>query len=90
VRSLQSGGSGLRPVGGTTAVTVAGVRGRSVNMESTSPNADANGRSQKERDHLITIPRQDGAVIYMIFVAPEHDFDRLRPTFERILSSVQL
>ncbi len=89
VRSLQSGGSGLRTVGRTTAVTVAGVRGRSVNMESTSPIADANGQSQKERDHLITIPRQDGAVIYMVFVAPERDFDRLRPTFERMLSSVQ-
>ena len=88
VRSLQSGGD-LRPLGNATAIDVAGVRGRSVNMESTSPLPDAEGRSQKERDRLVTIPRQDGAVIYLVFVAPEHDYDRLSSAFNRMLNSVQ-
>jgi len=89
VRSLQSGSSDLQTMGKATDVTVAGVRGRIVNMQSTSPFPDAKGQSQKERDRLVTIPRQDGSVIFMVFVAPEQDYERLSPTFERMLQSVQ-
>jgi hypothetical protein len=38
----------------------------------------------------VTIPRQDGTVIFIVFVAPEHDYNRLSPTFERMLKSMQL
>ena len=89
VRSLQSGSSDLQTMGKTADVTVAGVRGRTVNMQSTSPFPDAKGQLQKERDRLVTIPRQDGSVIFMVFVAPESDYERLSPTFERMLQSVQ-
>lgn len=89
VRNLQSGGGDLQPVGKTTEIKVAGVRGRSVNMQSTSPFPDAKGQLQKERDRLVTIPRSDGVVIFLVFVAPESDFERLSPAFERMLKSVQ-
>ena len=89
VRTLQSGSSDLHTVGTATDVEVAGVRGRAVNMQSTSPFPDTKGQSQKERDRLVTLPRPDGSVIFMVFVAPESDYDRLRPTFERMLQSVQ-
>ena len=88
VRNLQSGGN-LQPVGKAAAITVAGAHGRSVYLESTSPIPDANGQPQKERDRLVTIPRQDGTVIFIVFVAPEHDYNRLSPTFERMLKSMQ-
>ena len=74
----------------TRSIKVAGVRGRSVNLQSTSPFPDSNGQSQKERDRLVTIPRPDGSVIFLVFVAPESEFERLSPTFERMLKSVQL
>lgn len=89
VRSLQSGGGDLQPVGKTTPIEVAGVQGRSVTMQSTSPFSDAKGQSQRERDQLVTIPRPDGSVIFLVFVAPESEFERLSPTFERMLRSVQ-
>jgi len=89
VRTLQSGSSDLRTVGTATDVEVAGVRGRAVNMQSTSPFPDARGQSQKERDRLVTLPRPDGSVVFMVFVAPESDYERLSPTFERMLQSVQ-
>jgi beta-barrel assembly-enhancing protease len=89
VRSLQSGGGDLQTVGKATPIKVAGVRGRSVTMQSTSPFPDAKGQSQKERDRLVTIPRPDGSVIFLVFVAPESEFERLSPTFERMLKSVQ-
>jgi Zn-dependent protease with chaperone function len=89
VRSLQSGGGDIHPVGSTTKIKVAGVRGRSVNMQSTSPFPDGNGQAQKERDRLVTIPRPDGSVVFLVFVAPETEFGRLSPTFDRMLKSVQ-
>lgn len=89
VRNLQSGGGDLRPVGKATPIKIAGVRGRSVTMQSTSPIPDATGQSQKERDRLVTIPRPDGSVIFLVFVAPESEFERMSPTFERMLKSVQ-
>ena len=58
-------------------------------MQSTSLFPDATGQSQKERDRLVTIPRPDGSVIFMVFIAPESEFERLSPTFERMLKSLQ-
>jgi beta-barrel assembly-enhancing protease len=89
VRSLQSGGVDPQSAGRTSEITVAGVRGRSVNLQSTSPLPDTKGQSQKERDRLVTIPRPDGSVVFLVFVAPESEFDRLGPTFDRMLRSVQ-
>ena len=89
VSALQSSSSDLKTVGQARDVQVAGVRGRTVDMQSTSPFPDAKGQSQRERDRLVTIPRQDGSVIFLVFVAPESDYERLSPTFERMLQSVQ-
>ncbi len=89
VSSLQGGGNDLKTIGRPTSITVAGVRGRSVIMQSTSPFVDAKGQSQKERDWLVTIPRQDGSVYYFVFVAPESEFRYFQPAFEKMLKSVQ-
>jgi hypothetical protein len=88
VRNFQSG-SGLQPVGEAQPINVAGLRGREVALQSTSPFPDESGRQQKERDWLVTVPRPDGSVVYLVFVAPEAQADRFRPTFENMLKSVQ-
>ncbi len=89
VRSLQAGGGDLQTVGKTAAIKVAGVSGRSVIMRSTSPFLDANRQQQKERDWLVTIPRSDGSVVFLVFVAPESEFKGLSPTFNAMLKSVK-
>ena len=89
VRSLQSGGNDLQVVGKTSRLKVAGVSARSVNMQSTSPFPDAKGQAQKERDRLVTIPRPDGSVIFLVFVSPESEYKQLSPTFDRMLKSVR-
>jgi len=89
VRSLQSGGGDLQQVGNAKSIRVNGVRGRSVPMESTSPFTGPNGQPQKERDWLVTLPQQDGSVMYFVFVAPAGDFSRLQPTFNTMLKSVR-
>jgi hypothetical protein len=66
-----------------------GVRGRIVRLQSTSPFSNAAGQAQKERDELVTIPRPDGSVLYLVFVAPESEYQNLSPTFEKMLRSVQ-
>jgi len=89
VRTLQSGGGDLSPVGNPQPITVAGLQGRSVAMQSTSPFPDANGRPQKERDWLVAVPHPGGALLYFVFVAPQSEFERFRPTYESMLRSVQ-
>jgi hypothetical protein len=89
VRAIEGTSGETRAVAAATDIQVAGTRGRTVHMESTSEFSDANGQAQKERDQLVTIPRQDGSVVYLVFVAPESDFQRFNPTFEKMLQSIQ-
>jgi Zn-dependent protease with chaperone function len=72
------------------SIAVAGVEGRSTFLQSPSPFPDAKGQGQKEKDWLVTVPRNDGSMIFMIFVAPQSDFARFQPTFEAMVKSVQL
>jgi hypothetical protein len=34
--------------------------------------------------------RNDGSLLYVVFVAPEKDFEDLRPVFEQMLKSMKL
>jgi Zn-dependent protease with chaperone function len=78
-----------QPEGHARPITVAGIEGRSVMLQSTSPFASANGQPQKEGDWLVTVPQRNGSVILMVFVAPQSDFTRFQRTFEEMLKSVQ-
>lgn len=71
------------------SIIVGGIEGRSTFLRSPSPFPGANGDAQSERDWLVTVPLRDGSLIYMIFVAPESTFNRLQPTFEAMLKSIQ-
>lgn len=79
----------LEQLGSPQPTTVGNIEGRSTFLRSPSPFPDANGQNQAERDWLITVPQRDGSMIFMIFVAPQTDFERLQPTFEAMLKSVQ-
>ena len=89
VQSLQNGGGDLHQIAEAQAITVNGSRGRSVMMESTSPFPTSGGSSQKERDWLVTVPGQDGSVVFFVFVAPSADFHQLQQTFESMLRSAR-
>jgi Zn-dependent protease with chaperone function len=87
-RSLQGNGD-LQPIGDPQPIRVAGIEGRSLMMESTSPFATSDGGQQKERDWLVTVPQPDGSVIFFVSVVPQSEFSRLKPTFESMLQSVR-
>jgi len=88
VNNFQSGND-MRTTASAQPITVNGVQGRSVMMESTSPFPDGQGQSQAERDWLVTVPRSDGSVLYMVFVAPQSQFEQFRPAFDSMLKSVR-
>lgn len=79
----------LEQLGDPQPLTVGGVEGRSTFLRSPSPFPDSNGQTQPERDWLVTVPMRDGSMIFMIFVAPQADFDRLQPTYQAMAKSVQ-
>ena len=87
VQQLQSS-NGTKPVSKAQPIAVAGVQGRSVMMESVSPFPSAKGE-QAERDWLVAVPQSNDAVLFFIFVAPQSEFNRFRPTYEAMLKSVK-
>ena len=79
----------LEQLGAPEPLTVGGVEGRSTFLRSPSPFPDSNGQTQPERDWLVTVPMRDGSMVFMLFVAPQADFDRLEPTYQAMVKSVQ-
>jgi Zn-dependent protease with chaperone function len=79
----------LEQLGAPEPLTVGGLEGRATFLRSPSPFPDSNGQTQPERDWLVTVPIRDGSMVFMIFVAPQADFDRLQPTYQAMVKSVQ-
>jgi Zn-dependent protease with chaperone function len=88
VKRMQQNSS-LQVLGSAEPITVNGIQGRSVMMQSPSPFPSANGQPQQEDDWLVTVPQRDGTVIFVIFVAPQTDFSRFQPTYMAMLQSMQ-
>lgn len=81
--------NGVKPIGNIQSITINGIQGRSVALQSPSPIASPNGQSQPETDWLVTVPQPDGSIVYFVCVAPQSQFERFRPAFENMLKSVQ-
>jgi Zn-dependent protease with chaperone function len=90
IASLRQSNGDLRQIGNDEAIRVNGIPGRSADLIGSSPMRDNNGRQQPERDWLVSLQRRDGTLLYLVFIAPQRDFDQLRPTFEQMLRSVQV
>jgi beta-barrel assembly-enhancing protease len=88
--SLRQSNPDLRVIGHDENIRVNAMAGKSVDLIGTSPIADQNGRRVQERDWLVAIRRDDGGLLYLVFVAPDKDFGWLRPAFERMLKSLRL
>ena len=85
--SQQNGG--MQQASQLVAVTIGGQPGNAVELRGRSPVADG-GSVLVERDWLVTVARPDGALSYMIFVAPEPDFAALRPVFSTMVQSFRV
>jgi Peptidase family M48 len=89
VQTLQQSNPGLTKRGNAQRMTVAGQLGMSVELMGTSP-IQRNGQPEPERDWLVTVECPQGGAMSLLFIAPEDDFAQLRPTYQKMLESLQL
>jgi Zn-dependent protease with chaperone function len=88
--SLRQSNPDLRAIGHDENIRMNGIAGKSVDLIGTSPLRDQSGHPSQERDWLVAFMRNDGTVLYVVSIAPDKDFESLRPTFEQMLKSLQL
>ena len=89
VQNLEQSNPGLQSSGRIQDIQVNGLRGRAINLRGTSP-IQQNGQSLPERDWLIGLPRPEGGLLYIVFVAPENQFSQLSSTYQAMLNSLQI
>ncbi len=81
--------AGMQQAGGVSPMTVNGRLANAVELRGKSP-VMSNGAQVAERDLLVTIARPDGSVNYIIFVAPEADYQALKPIFSSMAQSFRV
>jgi beta-barrel assembly-enhancing protease len=87
---LRQSNPQLRAADSPRQVSINGAPGIVVNMLGPSPLATADGQAAAERDMLVAVQRPDGLVVWMLFIAPERDFQALSPAFQRMLESLRV
>ena len=80
---------GLHTSGNPTAIQINGVQGRSIHLTGVSP-IQKDGQPLVEHDWLVILPRASGGLRYVVFAAPESDFDKFQPTYQDILNSLHI
>jgi beta-barrel assembly-enhancing protease len=83
VESVRGTNPDLRPAGNTVDLTVSGKPAKSLELLGTSAVTE-NNKPIPERVRLVALPAKEKSILYLVFVAPDADFDALRPAFDRI------
>jgi len=88
-QSLAQENTGMKISGEMKSIDVSGTQGRTLELLGKSP-LMLNGQPLPERDWLVTLPRPQGGLFYVVFVSPERDFNQLHPTYQKMLDSLQV
>jgi beta-barrel assembly-enhancing protease len=88
-QSLERDDMNMSRTTDATEITVGGMVAGSIELETLSPMAGEDGKTQIERDWLVALPQSGGRVVTIVFAAPKRHFDELKPTFQRMLDSVK-
>jgi hypothetical protein len=89
IQNLQDTNPGLRIYDSPRKIEASGVEGRSTMLAGNSP-IKQNDQPVPERDWLITLPRPEGGLLHLVFIAPESQFSQLQPTYQKMLDSLQV
>ena len=81
--------TGLRPAGNAVNISVNNQPAKSVEMVCKSA-VRVDGKPLDERIRLVALTGRSSTVLYMVFIAPDPDFNDLHPIFERIMRSFVL
>jgi hypothetical protein len=88
--SLRQSNPDTKQIGQDETIRVNGVSGKSVDLVGSSPIKDPSGKAIEERDWVVTMPRRDGTVLYLVFISPDKEFGSMRPAFEAMLRTLQV
>ena len=88
-RQLSEQNGGMQQGSDLATLTVGGQPANAIELRGRSPVADG-GSALSERDLLVTVARPDGAVSYIVFVAPEPDYQTLKPLFSSMIQSFRV
>jgi hypothetical protein len=77
-------------IGNDENLQVAGRAGKSVELIGDSPIQGSDGKPLKERDWLVAVPGAHGNLLYIVFIAPDPDFNSLRPAYDKMVRSLRL
>jgi hypothetical protein len=89
IADIESTNPDLKVANSPQAFTLDGRSARKLDWFGTSAVRE-NGKALRERVRLVALPAKSGVVLYLVFVAPEPDFQVLGPVFERMLNSLQV
>ena len=89
IQGLVQSNPGMKADGNPSSINVGGTQGRSIYLTGTSP-VQQNGQPVPERDWLVTLPDSQNGLMYLVFVAPQKDFNQLKSTYKKMLNSLQL
>ncbi len=84
--STRDTNPGLRATGYPVNITVSGRPAKSVELLGKSAIREKD-EPIAERIRMVALQGKQGLVLYLVFVAPDADFDAMRPTFDRIMRS---
>jgi hypothetical protein len=89
IQNLQQTNPGLRVYESPRKIQVAGTEGLSTMLAGNSPIRQGD-QTVPERDWLVTLPRPQGGMMHIVFIAPEKQFGELQPAYQKMLESLQV
>jgi hypothetical protein len=88
--SLRQSNPQLQPASQLQPAEVSGLNAVAVQLRGPSPLTSSDGQPIAERDMLVAVQRPDGSVLWLLFIAPEQDFNKLSATFQQMLQSLRV
>jgi hypothetical protein len=89
IQALQQSNPDLRVSGSARSISVDRRPAMAVSLVGPSP-VRTSGRALPEQDTVLTVQRDDGTLLFFIFIAPERDLRQLQPTYERMIQDLRV
>jgi hypothetical protein len=89
IRALQNSNPGLHQTSELRHERADGREARAADLAGYSP-LEQDGKPLPERNWLVVTQGSSGSYVFLIFIAPEKDFARLQPTYQKMLDSLHL